>query len=782
VLTRAAFPQNYTETLFNLGLAYRALSVHNTTDPTQKQTALQNAYTTFAQAIDTVEYLRGEITSGDEAKRKLNEEFNRLYLGMVEVCLELGNYTAAIEYADRSKARNLVELIATRDAYPEGQIPNEVHQRLQYLRQAIDEENRRLAQDPNPDYTHIDELRQEFQAKFPYKPLEFTQIQSLLDEETAILEWYLLDNQFLTFILTPDPPLTPPYQRGEQEKQPPLRETGTSESPLRKTETSEPPLIRGAGGISLWQSTPEDFNNLIDWVREYLTAYYKSQEALAQAHDALKAAKTEAEQQKAEQLLAEAQEIWQNPLSQRLEALAKILHLDEILHSLFKKLPTCKKLILIPHRYLHLFPLHALPTQFVRTSEGLRSIKPKELRKNLLDLFPNGVSYAPSCQLLQQAQKRPRTDFNQLFAIQNPTQDLVGADLEIETIGQIFPNCNTLSRTNAKKSALIISEGNQFQLCADLKTVHHLYFSCHAAFNPNSPLESGLLLADGVLTLDDILRYFNLSQCSLVTLSACETGQVSLDDTDEYISLSSGFILAGSPSLIVSQWSVDQISTALLLIKTYETLRDPQGNLKVAFALNTAQQWLRDTSIQGFLSWTEQSLLLTDTWRERLQQFFKKLGQNKDIKTFQPYQSPYHWAAFTAVGQGELLMSSDAEKIQAFVALIQENSETILASYWPSLTELKTQIGEDDKKNVNLIETWLKQVNLYETYQSQIKSSNPLLSATAQKAAFRSQGTPGKPSRSLAELIDQAVKNNPAFTDGMPSKPDATPPNPEKQP
>ncbi|GAB4295604.1 MAG: hypothetical protein Fur0025_32790 [Oscillatoriaceae cyanobacterium] len=74
----------------------------------------------------------GEITT-EEYKRQFYEQWNQVYRDMVQVCLELGNYTAAIEYADRGKARNLVELIATRDAYPGGEIPPEVQQRLQEL-------------------------------------------------------------------------------------------------------------------------------------------------------------------------------------------------------------------------------------------------------------------------------------------------------------------------------------------------------------------------------------------------------------------------------------------------------------------------------------------------------------------------------------------------------------------------------------------------------------------------------------------------------------------------
>jgi len=271
IYTYATFPTKYTVTLFSLGFTYYAQSRHYASDLEKKQNALQNAYTTFEQAVDTVEYLRGEITSGDEAKRKLNERWNNLYLGMVDVSLKLGKITDALKYADRSKARNLIESIASRDLYPQG-IPEPTRQRLQQLRQAIYQENQRLAQDPNPDYTHITQLREEFQQKSPYKPLEFEQIQSLLDQDTAILEWYILGNQFLTFILTPQT-------------------------------------------LNFWQSTSEDFINLMEWGNAYLNDYYTD--------------KTQ----------------WQAKLPQRLATLSDILHLSHLLTTLFKlKFPFDKSL------------------------------------------------------------------------------------------------------------------------------------------------------------------------------------------------------------------------------------------------------------------------------------------------------------------------------------------------------------------------------------------------------------------------------------------------------
>ncbi|NEP02084.1 MAG: tetratricopeptide repeat protein [Symploca sp. SIO2E9] len=143
VFTREAFPQNHAETLFNLGLAY------------QDAQQFTNAYHCFAEAIETVEFLRGEIVLGsgvEEHKQKLAEEWNKLYRRMVEVCLELNYRDQAIEYIERSKTRNLIELFATRDLYPQAEIAEAARKQLQQLRQEIEEEQRRLKQEEEPNY------------------------------------------------------------------------------------------------------------------------------------------------------------------------------------------------------------------------------------------------------------------------------------------------------------------------------------------------------------------------------------------------------------------------------------------------------------------------------------------------------------------------------------------------------------------------------------------------------------------------------------------------------
>jgi CHAT domain-containing protein len=72
----------------------------------------------------------------------------------------------------------------------------------------------------------------------------------------------------------------------------------------------------------------------------------------------------------------------------------------------------------------------------------------------------------------------------------------------------------------------------------------------------------------------------------LVTLSACETGRAVIGGGDELVGLARAFLYAGAAGLLVSQWRVDDASTAALMTRFYGALRSGAGR---AEALRTAQ-------------------------------------------------------------------------------------------------------------------------------------------------------------------------------------------------
>ena len=560
VRTFDAFPQKHAESLWALGITY------------QNTNQLTLAYDTFTSAITTVESLRSEIVSGEESKRKQAEYFSQVYRFMVEVCLELGNTTEAIEYVERSKTRSLVEQILERDS--KTIFPPEVFTQLEKYRDeiAVGQYQIQNGKAENPQFLakRLQELRQQRnELQNRYLPVgygfKFDSFQPTLDDRTAIIEWYILNDKILAFIVT---------KRGK---------------------------------VTVWQSQPEDRKALVNWVNQYLQNYYEKKDQ------------------------------WLNNLGEELKKLASILHIDEILTQIPKH---CDQLILIPHQFLHLFPLHAIPVN-----------QNYENSSCLLDLFPGGVSYAPSCQILQQVQQRRRPNFQSLFAIQNPTEDLY-LDYEkdlgaVSAIKKQFTNNYILKEANAKKAEILHHDENTklFILNEKLAQAHNIFFFCHGFFNPNSSLDSGLQLADENITLTDIISHFKLNNCRLVTLSACETGVIDSNNvSDEYIGLPYGFLLAGSTNVVSSLWTVSATATALLMIKFYEEL---QTQSSIAIALNTTQRWLRDTTAQGFQDWLKNSQL-SKAWQRELDKYF---AQNYSATT-KPFESPFYWSAFFVTGKG----------------------------------------------------------------------------------------------------------------------------------
>ena len=607
IYTRDEFPQDWATTQHNLALAYydriegersdnlnksitachNALEIYNRDAFIQERATMHfylgnahldandfsTAYHAFNKAIESVDNLHNDVHSGQEVKQKIAEQWYQLYQRMVDTCLELSKIPEAIEYVERSKTRSLVELILERDL--KTIFPPDVITQLEQLGDEIAIGQYQLqngtAENPTVLAQHLQKLRSQ------YKELQ--------DQYLPVGSGFKFDQ----------------FQSTLDERTAVIEWYITRNKILAfiiKPKLQTPAPSNKGAEVTVWQSQPEDLTALIDWRNEYLRNY---------------------EQQKDE---------WHLQLEERLKKLADILHIEEILSQIPQH---CDKLILIPHRYLHLFPLHALPIQ----------------ESCLLELFPNGVSYAPSCQLLQLLQQRQRPDFESVFAIQNPTSDLLFTDLEVNSILPLFSSHQVLPKTQATKTALS-------QAAPQLQQANYLHFSCHGLFNPDSPVDSCLVLAGAdaedaldlskCLTLGNLFdRDFDLNQCRLVTLSACETGLIDFTNTsDEYIGLPSGFLYAGSKNVVSSLWTVNDLSTALLMIRFYQNIK---AGLTVALALNQAQTWLRDATTAELQKWASQLELAP----ELAQQIDQEL--NWFYSGEQPYHNLYWWAAFCAIGQ-----------------------------------------------------------------------------------------------------------------------------------
>src|SRR5260370_3858601 len=110
--------------------------------------------------------------------------------------------------------------------------------------------------------------------------------------------------------------------------------------------------------------------------------------------------------------------------------------------------------------------------------------------------------------------------------------------------------------------------------------------AAHGLFRLDAPNFSSIQLADRQLSSIEVFN-LDLSSCSLVTLSACETGRASIGGVDEVMGLGRGFLYAGAASLLPTFWKVDDASSAELMEIFYQALLN--GYTKAA-ALASAQR------------------------------------------------------------------------------------------------------------------------------------------------------------------------------------------------
>ena len=237
---------------------------------------------------------------------------------------------------------------------------------------------------------------------------------------------------------------------------------------------------------------------------------------------------------------------------------------------------------------------------------------------------------APSIQILDIAQRqavsmnrnnRSRSN-KKILAVGNPTMpktwntetasftqlsSLAGAEQEANVIADFF-HSKALTGTQATEQAVK----------AQIENARIVHLATHGLLEYGKPEESGvqdvpgaIALApsqgeDGLLTAAEILD-LNLI-ADLVVLSACDTGLGSITG-DGVIGLSRSLIAAGTPSVVVSLWSVEDDSTTDLMIEFYRQMQEGKDK---AQALRQAM-----------------------------------------LTTMKTHSSPRDWAAFTLIGEAD---------------------------------------------------------------------------------------------------------------------------------
>src|SRR4030095_2890581 len=133
---------------------------------------------------------------------------------------------------------------------------------------------------------------------------------------------------------------------------------------------------------------------------------------------------------------------------------------------------------------------------------------------------------------------------------------------EVEALKQLLPDADVFIGAEAVKD----------RLRKYAATAGKIHIAAHGVFRADNPEFSSLRLGRNWLNLFDL---FNLNLgAEITTLSACETGMNDVLGGDELLGLARGFLRAGTPSLVVSLWMVNDKSTAQLMYRFYQGLRE----------------------------------------------------------------------------------------------------------------------------------------------------------------------------------------------------------------
>jgi len=237
----------------------------------------------------------------------------------------------------------------------------------------------------------------------------------------------------------------------------------------------------------------------------------------------------------------------------------------------------------------------------------------------------HAVYYAPSLSVLQEMNREVTSEKMRasLIAFGNPVigkDEQRNADLcplpeaeqEVSSIAKSF---------DSKTSKLLIGRDaseKTFKALAPSFSVIHL--ATHGVIDNRQPLYSHVLLTktegdpenDGRLEARQIMD-MNLHS-DLAVLSACETANGRIAPGEGVMGMSWAFFVAGTRSLLVSQWKINSASTSELMMNFYKTLsaENAETNGKKARSL-------RDASVMMI----------------------------KDAR----YGHPFYWAGFVVIGK-----------------------------------------------------------------------------------------------------------------------------------
>lgn len=498
---------------------------------------LEPARRSFDAAIDEIERMRAGLAGGEQESRRFLEDKLAPYHSIIELLVASKRYTEALVYAERAKARTLLDVLSSGRVNVTKAMTKEEYERERVLQGQIVTLNSQL-----------------FQADQQRNQVRSTEIKKQL--EKARLEY----EAFQINLYTTHPELK--VQRGQS----PLLTLAEAEKLLPDARTA---------------------------ILQYVVAENESY-VFVIARDAGKLAVTvHPLGLRSGKLATETENFRQQVASRDMLFNASARRLYELLIQPVKnQLRGIDKLIIVPDG-----PLWDLPFQALQGDKGY-----------LLDHFV--VSYAPSLSVLREMkrkwsetyttapapQRRPTASAlstkpaYDLLALGNPDLNVLevarlsllraedlgplsSAEKEVNTIGQLY---------GSNRSKVLVRErATEEEAKADAEKYRLLHVAAHAVLDDRNPMYSRIMLSRKEKREDGMLEAWELMRLDLkaemVVLSACQTARGRVGAGEGMIGMSWALFVAGSPTVVVSQWKVDSDRTSELMIEFHRNLVRGKG-------------------------------------------------------------------------------------------------------------------------------------------------------------------------------------------------------------
>jgi CHAT domain-containing protein len=262
-------------------------------------------------------------------------------------------------------------------------------------------------------------------------------------------------------------------------------------------------------------------------------------------------------------------------------------------YALWDKMPYLLKTNAISYQYsAQLFNQHWKNSQIPFKSSGLIAFAPVFSDTATGKITSNIINHNSS--LLSVNQERGADSPNRAFTADgNAIHPLPGSAEEVRAIYDLF----TLKNLPAKY--YIHDKANEAAVrTSNLKSYRYIHFATHGLADENAPERSCLLLAQNSTVKPQATMPFDLPTMSakddnllsaaefysmeldadLVVLSACQSGVGRIREGEGIIGLKRGLLYAGARNLLVSQWNVNDASTAELMTKFYSKILAGQSN------------------------------------------------------------------------------------------------------------------------------------------------------------------------------------------------------------